>query len=53
MGGINMDNRDSTEVLYDMFERGYTDEMIELHTKYDINFIKDIRYRYNLFTKEE
>ena len=48
-----MDDRDSTEVLYDMFERGYTDEMIELHTKYDINFIKDIRYKYNLFTKEE
>ena len=48
-----MDNRDSTEILYDMFERGYTDEMIQKQKKYDIKFIKDIRYKYNLFKEEE
>ena len=48
-----MDNRDSTEVLYDMFERGITDEWIEIYTQYEMNFIKQQRYLYNKFTKEE
>jgi hypothetical protein len=52
-GGINMDDRDSTTVLYDMFERGITDEWIERYTKYELNFIKHQRYLYNKFTKEE
>lgn len=48
-----MDNRDSTEILRDMFERRLTDEQIHQLKGYTLEFIKDIRYKYNLFKEEE
>ena len=48
-----MDNRDSTEILCDMFERGLTNEQIHQLKGYTLEFIKDIRYKYNLFKEEE
>lgn len=48
-----MDDRDSTEVLYDMFELEFPDEKIQKITNYSMEFIKNIRYKYDLFTKEE
>lgn len=41
-----------TEKLYDLFERGFTDEMVNDCTKYDIEYIRKIRGLYNKFTKE-
>lgn len=41
-----MPKQDSTEVLYNMFERRLTDEQIQRLTGYRIEFIKHIRYLY-------
>lgn len=47
-----MPKLDSTEELCKMFERGLTDEQIHQLKGYTLEFIKDIRYKYNLLTKE-
>lgn len=49
LGGVKMS---ITEKLYDLFERGFTNEMINECTKYDIEYIHKIRGLYNKFTKE-
>ena len=46
-------NRDSTEILVEMFKKGMTDELIDKNTKYEMDFIKEVRYIYNLFKEEE
>lgn len=41
-----MPKQDSTEILYNMFERGLTDEQIQRLTGYKTEFVKHIRYLY-------
>lgn len=48
-----MCGKDSTEILYDMFEKGLSDEQIHQLKNYTLEFIKDIRYKYNLLTRGE
>lgn len=39
--------------LYNLFSLGFTDERIQEYTRYDMNYIKQERDKYNNFTKEE
>lgn len=50
MGGINMTIK---EDLYNLFSLGFTDDRIQEYTRYDMDYIKQERSKYNNFTKEE
>ena len=41
------------EDLYNLFSLGFTDDRIQEYTRYDMDYIKQERSKYNNFTKED